>query len=85
MKSWPLHKTSHQFAGKLATLLTLAILIFNQNFQLQVHIITLVGMRLFTATILPEITVALLIFLALIGVNAAPLEVIFSGFAADGF
>jgi di/tricarboxylate transporter len=67
------------------TVAALAILLATSDPAWRVMAVSVAGITAFATRSLPEATIALFIFLAFLGLDVAPQEVIFSGFAASGF
>ena len=65
--------------------LALGTVLVTPDISLQVLAISVAGISAFATRSLPEASIAILIFLAFLGIGAAPQEVIFSGFATNGF
>lgn len=66
-------------------LATLAIITLTSDPALHVLMISISGIATFATRSLPEMTTALFIFLAFLGIDVVPKEVVFSGFATNGF
>jgi di/tricarboxylate transporter len=64
---------------------TLAIITLTSDPALHVLMISISGIATFATRSLPEMTTALFIFLAFLGIDVVPKEVVFSGFATNGF
>ena len=74
-----------QIFALLCVLLAVATVGVTADLQARVLAISLAGIALFATRSLPEATTALCVFLAFLAINAAPTNVIFSGFTVGGF
>lgn len=75
---------AYVFAAGLCVIAVIVVLSTSDT-SLRVLAISVAGIALFATRCLPEATTAILIFLAFLGIQATPQEVIFSGFAASPF
>ena len=71
--------------ASIVCLTAFIVVLSTSNTSLHVLSISAAGITLFATRSLPEATTALLIFLAFLAIDVAPVETIFSGFATGGF
>ena len=74
-----------QSFASIVCLIAFMVVLSTSNTSLHVLSISVAGITLFATRSLPEVTTALLIFLAFLAIDVAPVTTIFSGFATGGF